>query len=404
MTFFDEVYKRYCFKVLNDVRSKYPSDYPIFMKIFNSKMKDASSFCSIYVYLTKLRSIEEQSIEQFDKPLSQLTNEELDLLSSMLYSKYDPDTLRSISTILREFYTHLKFDKDYLRDLFPYPSKKRVKSFLKPPPFVPGHVLDRVIFAIDEDMYRSLFCLLRITGGRIEEAVLLQYKHIIDEGDRILVRFEHTKTGEYREIPLNWHGFERHLKEFLSWIYDKHPLSNERPENAWIFFRPTKINEPLPRHYSYLVLRRTVEKLSQIDPKVKKYAKYINQHQFRHTRAYELVLQNWNIRLIMAYMGWKKPEMVYRYTQSLELKQFHEQIMKQQKQEPRSTKTIRCPRCNYLIQGSFNFCPNCGFNLRSSPADIKELLKLKQSKKRIKKILKEILKEIGYEELLKMLK
>ncbi|OYT52054.1 MAG: hypothetical protein B6U73_00485 [Desulfurococcales archaeon ex4484_204] len=42
-----------------------------------------------------------------------------------------------------------------------------------PPPHVPGHVLDKVVFSIQDDMYRALFCLMRITGARIEEIVLL---------------------------------------------------------------------------------------------------------------------------------------------------------------------------------------------------------------------------------------
>jgi len=48
---------------------------------------------------------------------------------------------------------------------------------------------------------------VRITGCRVDEALTLRYRHVIDEGDKIIIRFEITKSGEYREVPLNWPGF-----------------------------------------------------------------------------------------------------------------------------------------------------------------------------------------------------
>lgn len=57
------------------------------------------------------------------------------------------------------------------------------------PPYVSGYVLDKVVFSIQDDMYRALFYLMRIIGARIEEITLLRRENVINDEDVIYLRF-----------------------------------------------------------------------------------------------------------------------------------------------------------------------------------------------------------------------
>lgn len=127
--------------------------------------------------------------------------------------------------LLRLTLKYLEFSEEERKELFPYPSSIKAKSQNEtPPPYVPGHVLDKVIFAIGDDVYRALFSLMRITGARIEEITLLKRENIIDDEDGTYVYFSITKNGLPREVPLNWEGFEKHLKTFMTWFNHQHPI------------------------------------------------------------------------------------------------------------------------------------------------------------------------------------
>ena len=282
------------------------------------------------------------------------------MFSAYLYGKYNTrDAIVSAIHPLRLTLRFLGYDKEAVKELFPYPSSVKAKlSHKAPPPYVPGEVLDRVVFAISDDMYRAFFSLMRITGARIEEVMLLKRGNIIDEEETIYVRFDVTKNEVPREVPLNWPGFEKHLKTFLSWYYHQHPKVNN--PKAWLFPRTTDLSRPVPRNFAYLVLKRVAKKLARSDPEIQRYLEHIHPHQFRHTRAYELVFQNWNIRWIMYYFGWRKVDMVLRYTQAFELKQIY-RMLNGKGNDNGEIKS--CPRCHALVPRNAKYCPYCGLKL-----------------------------------------
>jgi len=60
----------------------------------------------------------------------------------------------------------LGYDRDTIKELFLYPSSVKAKlSHKAPPPYVLGHLLDKAVFAITDDMYRALFCLINEDNG-----------------------------------------------------------------------------------------------------------------------------------------------------------------------------------------------------------------------------------------------
>ncbi len=49
------------------------------------------------------------------------------------------------------------------------------------PPYVPNYMLDKVVFSIQGDTYRALLYLMRFTGARMEEIVLLRKENVIND-------------------------------------------------------------------------------------------------------------------------------------------------------------------------------------------------------------------------------
>jgi len=113
-----------------------------------------------------------------------------DILFLELYSMYDTkDAMVSAIHQLRLVLKELCYSEKEVEKLFPYPSSMHAKMSSKSSPqYVPGYVLDRVEFSIQGDMYRALFCFMRITSARIEEIVLLRKENVINDEDSIYIR------------------------------------------------------------------------------------------------------------------------------------------------------------------------------------------------------------------------
>jgi len=391
------LYRRRIANLMNEVRKAFPEDYKLFTKIRSYYLKIQASSVTTYTRLTRLRTACKLARKLFGKPLSELEKEEWETLAIQMYSMYrTKDAIVSAIHPLRLAMKYRGFDEKELKEVFPYPNSMKAKAESEnPPPYVPGELLDKVIFAIGNDMYRAFFALMRITGARVEEVALLKRRNIIEEGDTVYVKFDVTKTGVSREVPIVWPGFEQHLKIFLSWYKHQHPFVDN--PDAWLFPKPSNPNEPVPRNYAYLALKRAAVKLAKTDPEIRKYLKLIHPHQMRHTRAYELVFQNWNIRWIMAYMGWRKVEMVLRYTRAFEIKQIHKMIVG--RKENASTKI--CPRCNAIIPRDAKFCPYCG--LRLEMYDLEQNIKRRKRKQKILELLLELVEELGVDHLKELL-
>ena len=395
--YIDEEYKRLTQQLLNEVREQYPEEYPYFLKIYTKYIKEKARYATIYSRLTRLRTVCNLARELFGKPLTQLNVEEWEALSAHIYTYYSSrDSIVSVVHPLRLLLTYLGYSMEKAKELFPYPSAMQAKASVEdPPPYVPGHVLDKVVFAIEEDVYRALFCLVRITGCRIEEAILLRRENIRIEENDVFVKFNVTKTGISREIPLNWPGFEKHLSIFLTWYHYQHPKTND--PKAWLFPRRTDPTRPVARNTAYVILKKAAKRLATKDPEVAKYLEYIHPHQFRHTRAYELVMQNWNVRWIMNYLGWKKVDMVLRYTRAFEIKHVHRMLTHGE----RNAASRTCPRCGAVVPQGARFCPSCGLRLVSM--DVEELMQIKRDKEKLRQLLIKLFEELGIDRLKELL-
>jgi RNA polymerase subunit RPABC4/transcription elongation factor Spt4 len=212
----------------------------------------------------------------------------------------------------------------------------------------------------------------------------------------IYVRFDVTKNGVPREVPLNWSGFEQHLRVFLTWYYYQHPRTSD--PKAWLFPRTTDLTRPVPRNFAYLVLKRAARRLAKTDPDVQRYLEHIHPHQFRHTRVYELVFQNWNIRWIMYYFGWRKVDMVLRYTQAFELKQVYRML---NGRGNGSGEIKICPRCHALVPENAKYCPYCGLKLTDH--DMGKIIQTRKDKEQLRRQLLKLIEELGVDALKELL-
>lgn len=398
--YIESVYRARIERLLKEIKKEFPEDYRFFVKIKSTYTRKQATGSTTYTRLTRLRTACRVARELFGKPLSKLTRDEWEELSMHLYTMYRTrDAIVSAIHPLRLVLKQIGYDKEEIKELFPYPSSVKAKSQHEdPPPYVPGEILDRVVFNIYEDVYRALFCLMRITGARIEEITLLKRRNIISDDDGIYVRFDVTKNGLRREIPLNWPGFERHLKVFLAWYYGQH--QDRDNDDAWLFPRTTDLSKPVPRNFAYLALKRAARKMAKRDREVRKYLSYIHPHQFRHTRAYELVFANWNVRWIMYYMGWKKIDMVLRYTRAFELRQVYK-MMINGKQDNNGNNVKICPRCHALVPVNAMFCPYCG--LRLVDYDIEEVIRKTKDKEKLLRLAMLLVEKAGAEPLKELL-
>jgi len=203
---------------MREVGEELPEDYPLFLKVRSRYVRIRASGTTIYTRLTRLRSACWLARRLFGKPLKELSRDEWEILSSELYSMYSTkDAIVSAIHPLRLVLKQLGYDDREIKELFPYPSSVHDKMSSKSsPPHVPGYILDKVVFSIQDDMYRALFCLMRITGARIEEIVSLKRENVINDEDSVYIRFDVTKTGIDREVPINWPEFSEHLKVFMA--------------------------------------------------------------------------------------------------------------------------------------------------------------------------------------------
>ncbi len=397
--YLESVYKARIENLMNAVKEELPEDYILFLKVKSHYVKIRASGTTTYTRLTRLRTACWLARRLFGKPLKELTREEWEVLSSELYSMYNTkDAIVSAIHPLRLVLKFLGYDERDIKELFPYPSSIHAKMSSKSsPPYVPGYILDKVIFSIRDDMYRALFCLMRITGGRIEEITLLRRENIINDEDTIYIRFDVTKNGLPREVPINWPEFAEHLKIFIAWYKHQHPKLGD--PKAWLFPRKNDLSRPVGRNFAYLVLKRTARHIAKRDPEVARYIEYIHPHQFRHTRAYELVFRNWNIRWIMYYMGWSKVEMVLRYTRAFELKQVYKMLNGRDNNNGSNIKL--CPRCHSVVPEGAKYCPYCGLKLDEH--DIEKIIQRRKDKEQIKKLLLKFVEEIGVDTLKEIL-
>ena len=172
--YIESVYRERIENLMREVRKELPEDYVLFSKIRSYYVKIDASGSTIYTRLTKLRSACWFARTLFGKPLRELTRDEWEEFSTELYSRYNSkDSIVGVIHPLRLALKYLGYSEKDVKELFPYPSSVHAKMKGKsPPPYVPGHVLDKVVFSVRDDMYRALFCLMRITGARIEEIVL----------------------------------------------------------------------------------------------------------------------------------------------------------------------------------------------------------------------------------------
>ncbi len=377
--YIESMYRKRIENLMNEVKNELPEDYVLFLKVKSHYVKIRASGTTTYTRLTRLRSACWFARRLFGKPLKELTRDEWEILSSELYSRYSTkDAIVSAIHPLRLVLKYLGYSERDIKELFPYPSSIHAKmSSRSPPPYVPGHILDKVVFSIQDDMYRALFCLMRITGARIEEIVLLRRENVINDEDTIYIRFDVTKNGMPREVPINWPEFSEHLKVFMAWYKYQHPRLND--PKSWLFPRRNDLSRPVGRNFAYLVLKRTAKRAASRDPEVARYLEYIHPHQFRHTRAYELVFKNWNIRWIMNYFGWNKVDMVLRYTRAFELKQVYKMMNGSKNNGSREIRI--CPRCQALVPEGARFCPNCGLKLTEH--NMEEVLRKKKRQREL---------------------
>ena len=126
--YIDELHRVRVDNLLKEVREEFPEEYPVFLKIRAYYVKNQASNVTTYSRLTRLRTACRISRQLFGKPLTELTREEWEVLSAHMYSMYS--TRDAIVSAIHPLRLTLKFwgyDKETIKELFPYPSSVKAK-------------------------------------------------------------------------------------------------------------------------------------------------------------------------------------------------------------------------------------------------------------------------------------
>lgn len=99
-------------------------------------------------------------------------------------------------------------------------------------------------------------------------------------------------------------------------------------------------------------------------------------------------------------MGWKKIDMVLRYTRAFELRQVYKMIING-KQDNNGNNVKVCPRCHALVPVNAKFCPYCG--LRLVDHDFEEVIRKTKDKEKLLRLAMLLVEKAGAESLKELL-
>jgi len=204
-------------------------------------------------------------------------------------------------------------------------------------------------------------------------AIMFLYESGVRVGELLNIKIGDIKLNDrYATIEI----FQQKTKEkkvvfcFLSFPYllkllHQHPFRN----NPDAYLLLTENNEKYEINAFEHIIKKIFKKAG---------VRWRRLHNFRHTRATQLLRENTSAEIVKKLMGWKKLEMlkVYSHLTYEDVENLLKQKygLNEQKVEQR---TIICPNCGFVNFANAERCQVCNFKLKLDVKEVEEL-KLKE--------------------------
>ena len=238
--------------------------------------------------------------------------------------------------------------------------------------------IEKLISVCSNERDRCLIKLVSESGLRAGELGSLQVKHFkfLDVGCQITVpTTDMTKTGGRRILVVE---SEAYIKAWLN----AHPWRNNLNATMWVLMEQ---NNGVMTPMSYDGMRRMLYNKAvkaTLDP-----SKF-NLHNFRHFAATEKA--KWmSDQQMMEYFGWRKSDMVRRYTH-LSGRDMNDAILNHYGvNKPEEEEKPVCPRCGLQNMYGARFCSRCMI-----PLDLKIALEVEKERNKYDEIMSRLMEKL----------
>jgi len=256
--------------------------------------------------------------------------------------------------------------------------------------------VQKLINSTDNVKFKFAIMFLYETGVRVGELLNIKIGDIKLNDRYATIEIFQPKTKE-KKVVFCFLSFPYLLK-----LLQEHPFRN----NPDAYLLLTENNEKYRIDVFEYIMKKIFKKAG---------VRWRRLHNFRHTRATQLLRENVSAEIVKKLMGWKKLEMLKVYSHLTY--QDVENLLKQKyglNEQKVEQKTIICPNCGFVNFANTERCHVCNFKLKYDAKEVEEL-KLKEEileilsesiekDPRIEKILIEILKSTLIEKIMKKIK
>lgn len=321
---------------------------------------------------------------------------------------------KALKADIRRFYKWLRQTPDYPPEVSWIKLDYKIDSEtnIKPEDLLSDEEVDALANASLNPRDVALIYMLRESGCRIGELLSLRIKHIKFDNMGVVLHVPVGKTGR-RRVRLTG----KHTKEFLNWL-DNHPYKSDPDAFVWISFSGNSKNRQLTYCGAEILLKRLAVKaglgkwLGGDGRKImgEYVGRPVNPHNFRHTRATELLIKKKIPEAIVnKCMGWKDGSRMPQLYTHFNEDDMDDAILEAEGIDPRSVEKLEpintkiCTNCGEINTILSHFCKKCNSLLdlslswkQKDEAVAKVLEELKKDEWFVKRV-KQIIMDIGIE-------
>ena len=219
-------------------------------------------------------------------------------------------------------------------------------------------MLSKCVTPRDKTMFQSLY----ESAARPMEFLSLMKSDVSFESDSANFHIRKGKTGHPRDITLvqDSHPLLR------NWIFNEHPLRDEKDFPLWVDMSRNSKHEPLQQ----LGLRRFMERIS----KAAGISKRVTPYTLRHTRLTDLARENASEALLSLIAGWRpgsRMPSVYIHLSKRDQKPALQKLLGIAKEDPEPKNDPRpkvCASCKTVNPSDARICSVCKMALDTKTA------------------------------------
>jgi len=327
--------------------------YDIIQKFFLELKAQGMSAIRINKYENLIKVIQ----TCLNKPMPENNDDVLKILAYIEQLPYKYNTKVSYKSCLKRFLRWLNkkhgynFDLDFkVGDYKPAVSEKDLFT---------EEEIQKLVNATDNIKFKFAIMFLYESGVRVGELLNIKIGDIKLNDRYATIEIFQPKTKE-KKVVFCFLSFPYLLK-----LLQQHPFRN----NPDAYLLLTEKN----KKYHIKVFEQIMKEIFQ-----KAGVRWRRLHNFRHTRATQLLRENVSAEIVKKLMGWKKLEMLKVYSHLTY--QDVENLLKQKyglNEQKVEQKTIICPNCGFVNFANAERCQVCNFKLKLDAKEVEEL-KLKE--------------------------